>query len=209
MTFYSSKVEGYSDRQGRMVILEDGSFYAVELGEDGSFIKLDLSEDGKAVALDPSNVIISYQKAKIVKIVAGMDFAMAVDTDGLLYTWGRNNMGQAGNGSVYSSGTVGQETYVTRPTVVDTLGDLHSDSAQNNVRIADIFTGTYTDNWGTTGSYAVAVSEKGDLFIWGDGNNDSVLRGETGITDTTAPTPVPVYVEMAGINDVRDRKSVV
>ena len=49
---------------------------------------------------DGEDVVTSREvPVKFTKIAAGPDFAMAIDVDGNLYTWGRNNNGQIGNGT--------------------------------------------------------------------------------------------------------------
>ena len=47
-----------------------------------------------------------------------MDFAMAIDEDGTLYTWGRNNVGQMGNGGKNTGGSGSSERVFAEPVVV-------------------------------------------------------------------------------------------
>ena len=79
----------------------------------------------------------------IVKIAAGLDFAMALDSDGIVYTWGRNTNGQIGNG-LRSSGQSAYETVYPSPTAVAALRELHSSGDDDAyVRIVDIYAGSH------------------------------------------------------------------
>ena len=147
VTFTSNRVDRYVDNTGRQLLLEDGIYYVADPADTSKkLLQETLDEDGITVIFVPVQVearfvTAIYEEAKIVKIVAGPDFAMAIDTEGLLYTWGRNNNGQIGNGNVGDTSGLSQETYVSRPTVVESLGNLKSDSQVNYVKMADVFTG--------------------------------------------------------------------
>ena len=135
---------------------------------------------------------------KIVKIAAGMDFAMAIDTEGTLYTWGRNNVGQIGNGeqSIYGLG-ITEKVWAT-PTVVELFRVLRDSSDVNKtLAITDIVAGVALNN-GKYESYALAVSEYGDLFAWGSGANIQVGEGQA----SSPAVLTPVKVEAADVVDV-------
>ena len=92
-------------------------------------------------ALRQYTPIYSSQK-KIVKIAAGMDFAMAIDSDGTVYTWGRNTAGQIGNGSKSLENTSYSEQYYPTPVTVEYFRELrNSADPESPLRIVDIATG--------------------------------------------------------------------
>ncbi|MBR0089914.1 MAG: Ig-like domain-containing protein, partial [Clostridia bacterium] len=87
-----------------------------------------------SIDMKPQKVTVTNadgSEVKFKKIAAGADFSMAVDVDGNLYTWGRNNNGQLGNGL----GMYGNEMTVER-NAEQTIG----------VYIPDAVTKTYTSS---------------------------------------------------------------
>ncbi|MCC8066250.1 MAG: hypothetical protein LIO94_04010, partial [Clostridiales bacterium] len=102
-------------------------------------------------------------EVKFTKIAAGPDFSMAIDTEGNLYTWGRNNNGQIGNGANtseeaegYDTGNVSsKETLIPSPQKVAYFTDY-------NVEMRDVSAGGSKGN-----SYAMALASSGDVFAWG------------------------------------------
>ena len=100
---------------------------------------------------------------KIVKVAAGMDFAMAIDEDGTLYTWGRNNVGQMGNGGKNTGGSGSSERVFAEPVVVNAFRELHSSAdPEAQLVITDIAAGAFEGK-----SFAMALAETGDIFVWG------------------------------------------
>ena len=125
---------------------------------------------------------------KIVKIAAGYDFSLAVDTQGRVYAFGRNNVGQIGVGKVSSYlDDGGVEKLYATPTEVKLFTDY-------GVKIADVYTGVVVTGSGEKQSVAYATSDKGDLFLWGSGAA-SQLGG-------SVPVSLPSYIPEANIVDV-------
>ena len=219
----SPDVKCYVDDQGRLVGLtgeETSDKKFALLNTNGGFIEIwedrevdDGTGNGTTVTMpgpwleyvDSKKVTTHYEGAKIVKIAAGSDFAMAVDDKGRVYTWGRNNYGQLGNSSYLQS-----SSYTSWPTLVSTLGALDTDrelGGMDNVKIVDVFTGSIAkDAKQPPESYAAALSATGDLFVWGSASVMSSLFADASVyaknQDEMLCIPRPVYVEMAGINDV-------
>ncbi|MCM1297178.1 MAG: hypothetical protein NC311_16680, partial [Muribaculaceae bacterium] len=137
------------------------------------------------------------ENLKIVKIAAGMDFAMALDSEGNVFAWGRNNAGQIGNGSKSNAESI-YEQVVPTPTLVESFRQLKvagDDDAQ--VRIVDIFVGTVET--GETGeSYAAAISDKGDLFVWGTASNSA----RTQVGSQNGQSLTPYYTPVSDVLDI-------
>ncbi|MCM1440637.1 MAG: hypothetical protein NC131_15780, partial [Roseburia sp.] len=132
----------------------------------------------------------------IVKIAAGMDFAMAIDQEGTLYTWGRNTAGQIGNG-LTSVKQTGDEVFYSNPTPVEYFRDLKSSTGDAvALPIADIFAGAVSVSDGREGShnesYAMAISQTGDLFVWGTSGSNQIIsvNGQSKEPFNAAPSKI-------------------
>lgn len=142
---------------------------------------------------DGEDVVTSREvPVKFTKIAAGPDFAMAIDVDGNLYTWGRNNNGQIGNGTDTSdfideknpSEVSNKETLVPSPQMVAYFTDY-------NVVMQDISAGGSVGN-----SYAMALSSNGDVFAWGSNKFKQVENSDNEIVST------PVYVPVSRMTSI-------
>ena len=103
---------------------------------------------------------------------AGYGFSVALGSDGNLYSWGDNGLGQLGR-------TVTSNTPANRPNKVETPAGI-------------TFTSVSAGR-----SYAVAVSSEGNLYSWGDNSAGRLGRDTTGTSD---PKPSQVQTTPAGIN---------
>ena len=103
---------------------------------------------------------------------AGYGFSVALGSDGNLYSWGDNGLGQLGR-------TVTSNTPANRPNKVETPAGI-------------TFTSVSAGR-----SYAVAVSSEGNLYSWGDNSAGRLGRDTTGTSD---PKPSKVQTTPAGIN---------
>ena len=111
-------------------------------------------------------------KNPIEAVAAGEFFGAAVSNKGLVYTWGRNNRGQLGDGTTTDrSGAVRVLKGAYNGTTY--LGD------NPNNPIIDVVAGDET-------CYALAAN--GEVFAWGYNNNGQIGDGTT----TTRTTPVKV-----------------
>ena len=102
---------------------------------------------------------------------AGYGFSVALGSDGNLYSWGDNGLGQLGR-------TVTSNTPANRPNKVETPAGI-------------TFTSVSAGR-----SYAVAVSSEGNLYSWGDNSAGRLGRDTTGTSD---PKPSKVQTTPAGI----------
>ncbi|MEG2455712.1 MAG: hypothetical protein RSC08_05615, partial [Oscillospiraceae bacterium] len=158
----------------------------------GSGIDPTTNETGKQMLKNLARYteIRADKNRKIVKIAAGMDFAMALDDEGTLYTWGRNNVGQLGNGTK-AQVVGGKEPYVPTPVAVDYFRRLrNSADPEATLEIVDIYAGAYAASANLPSeSYAMATTATGDLFVWGT-NLSSQIHTVDG--KNTAPVYAPV-----------------
>jgi alpha-tubulin suppressor-like RCC1 family protein len=109
----------------------------------------------------------------IVKVAPGNNFTLALDSNGILYSWGANNNGQLGNGNFISSSS---------PTLVDMSGVLAG------VTIVDVYAGFES---------GYALDNTGILYSWGLN-----IYGKLG-DGTVTTTNVPVNVVMPGTTFVK------
>lgn len=100
-----------------------------------------------------------------IDVAAGWKFSLALDSDGVLYSWGVNDQGQLGDGNVNVNGDT-QTGLVTMPV---------------GVTFSSISAGR---------DFAVAVASDGDLYTWGSGENMGVA-GNT--TDYLVPTRLAFF----------------
>ena len=97
----------------------------------------------------------------IVKIVAGSDYSGALTSEGRVFVWGRNQMGQLGNGTINDTQT---------PIEITSQFDLDQEEL-----ITDLIFGTY---------HSMALTNDGRLFSWGgnaygqlgDGTNNLMVE---------------------------------
>lgn len=107
----------------------------------------------------------------VTQLAAGIDHSLALGNDGRVYSWGANNSGQLGSGSVSTS------SYV--PVAVNTSGVL------NGITVAKI---------AASGNHCLALGTDGRIYSWGSNNN-----GQLGNNSTTASN-VPVAVTSSLLN---------
>ena len=101
----------------------------------------------------------------IVQIETGSDHSLALDDDGKIYAWGRNNSGQLGDGSI---------SVRRSPVEVNTSGAL----ADKN--IVQIVAGYY---------HSLALDDEGKIYAWGFGGYGQLGNG------STANQSLPVAVD--------------
>jgi len=104
------------------------------------------------------------------QISTGTDSTCAVTTDGLAFCWGRNDMGQTGNGTTTASSV---------PVATDTSGVL------NGKTLVSIATGT---------SHSCTITTEGRAYCWGSG----AFLGTGTNTASTIPIGVNMAGALAG-----------
>jgi alpha-tubulin suppressor-like RCC1 family protein len=118
------------------------------------------------VAVDTSGVLSGK---RIIKIAGGSDFSLALDSTGVLYSWGAGNAGQLGNGGIAPSWS---------PVNVDMSGVLLG------LTMVDIACGVL---------HALAVSSSGLVYSWGFNSN-----GQCGVAAPPSIL-TPVAVDVSGV----------
>ncbi|WP_415331908.1 RCC1 domain-containing protein, partial [Clostridium perfringens] len=102
---------------------------------------------------------------KIVSVSAGEDSISAIDSEGNLYTWGRNQYGQLGNGTT---------THSTKPIKVNGNGAIGT-----STKIVSIATAYFNIS---------AIDSEGNLYTWGRNQYGQLGNGTT----TSSGTPIKV-----------------
>lgn len=107
----------------------------------------------------------------IIKVVAGSDFNVALDTSGSMWSWGLNNYGQLGNTSKLVN-AYPKMIYIP-----------------NGKKIKDVTCG---DN------FCLATTNEGDVLSWGCGSYGQLGQGNT--QDLSAPKTLPVNFRVRNIS---------
>ena len=102
------QVEVLDEDQVAIPAVETKGSHAIILKADGSVYSFGQNTYGqlgdKTVELKDGTVRVEFDKStKITKIDAGVEHNIALDINGEVWTWGRNNYGQLGAGSSYST----------------------------------------------------------------------------------------------------------
>ena len=125
------------------------------------------------------------QGKTIVYIGAGKYHSLAVDSEGVVYSWGRNDFGQLGDGT---------STQRTRPIAVTTTG---TPMAGKEIVLAKSNSNTHA---------TVALTSDGSVYAWGD--NTTLGAGRLGIGSTVTSVNTPHAVTIAGrIKDIETTTS--
>ena len=135
-----------------------GKLYAWGLNDSGV-----LGNGTEAGSSTPVEVTMP-QGVTFVAISAGYNHAMALSSDGEVYTWGSDNNGQLGNGDASSEN-------VTVPTKITV------DATKKVVAIAAGY------------SFSLALLSDGSVYSWGL-NDKGQLGTEKSMTPTTTPTVI-------------------
>lgn len=133
-----------------------GSAHMVVLTTEGELLTCGSAQWGRIGNLDSADqlflepVEMLAGETDICQIESGRDFSLALSgTDGIIYAWGKNDKGQCGTGSGLSV-----EMYAMEPMPVPIEGLLE---------------GRKVVKMSAGHSHAAALTDKGELFIWGMG----------------------------------------
>jgi alpha-tubulin suppressor-like RCC1 family protein len=146
------------------VVYSWGDNVAGELG-DGNYP----TDSDVPVAVDTSGVLSGK---KITSINGGSFYSMCLDSNGVLYGWGRNNYGQLGDGSK-------TPIPITTPVAVDKSGVLSGKT------IVDISAGYIN---------SMCLDSNGVVYSWGDNE-----YGQLGDGNYPTDSDVPVAVDTSGV----------
>lgn len=146
-----------------------GNDYMLALDSGGKIYAWGLNDSGvlgngtEVSSATPVEVTMP-QSVTFVAISAGYNHAMALSSDGEVYTWGSDNNGQLGNGDTSSAN-------VTVPTKITV------DVTKKAVAIAAGY------------SFSLALLSDGSVYAWGL-NDKGQLGTEKSMTPTTTPTVI-------------------
>jgi len=161
-------VEVSAFNQHVLALTEDGKVYSWGNGSDGRL------GHGNSVVLTSPRLISVLENVPVVQVCAGNSFSAVLDCNGKVWTFGKGNEGQLGNGSTIES---------KLPVVVG--GHLE------NVEIGVMGVGAF---------HVLAVSRSGDLYSWGRNLRGQLGLGSSA-KKKLVPQRVlfaPVFVDVCG-----------
>ena len=160
----------------------NGNGYSLALSADGTVYTWGRNEYGQlgnGVTATNSPVPVAVKTAgtpmegkTIVQISAKVWYALALASDGTVYSWGFNSWGQLG------SGTSGTANNASAPVAVKTAG-----TPMEGKTIVQVAAGA---------THSLALATDGTIYAWG--KNEYGQLGD----DSTTNSPVPVAVKTAG-----------
>ena len=134
----------------------------------------------------------------IVSVAAGDNFSLAVDKDGNVWSWGRNDAGVGQLGRKLSSGTS-----VYSPRKVYDVAPTPSNGAMGNTYLGGENTGKVVKVF-ASGSTAAAITEEGTVYVWGSNRYGQLGIGHDAITESSASSNKNIPYRMYGIDDAVD-----
>lgn len=169
-----AKVDGLSN----IVAIDAGLSHTLALDKNGDVYGFGTNGDGelgdgtKVSNAVPVKVVFPEDNVKIKQVTTGSDFSIAIDTDGQLWAWGRNNYGQSGQGNDDDDQLV--------PVKV-TLGD--------NEKAKSASAGT---------GHILALTESGNVYAWGSnslsqiGYNGYSFKNSKNVWEREIHTPTKI-----------------
>lgn len=158
-TFYPKRVRGLAaggseegeDGEGgfSLILTSEDTVYAFGCNEYGQLGVGDNEERRSMVPLALS------RREKIAKVAAGGSFAVVLTEKGRVYTWGRNNAGQLGQGDFRDRNA---------PAIVSAGG-------LEKVTVADVAAGS---------DFVVALTRSGQIWCWGSNERGQLGQGDMG-----------------------------
>eukprot|EP01046_Picozoa_sp_COSAG06_P028857 COSAG06_NODE_2632_length_6548_cov_2.498992_2_plen_548_part_00 len=180
------RVEALAGR--RIVGLDCGQWVTVVLSSSGEVFEFGCDDPGGGeFILTPQLVTFPPLAAPVRRISCGDTHKAAVDTNGILFTWGTNGKTSIGFGQLgYDSDhewydSDGEEVEQQLPRAIAELV-----SAGQRVAMVSCSSGN-----------TAAVTETGQLWIWGDGTSGQLGNGHDGTTPGVQEFDMtPFYIDM-------------
>src|SRR5581483_9098463 len=162
---------------------------------------------------DEESPVVVPALTSVVAVAAGEQDSLALRSDGTVWAWGANSVGQLGNGTTNASAT---------PVKVADLQNVTAIAAGAQFGLALLANGTVmawgSNDWGQLGDgtttdrhepvavsglsgataiaagaqHALAVEGNGTAFSWGDNENDQLGDGQDVSTQSLSDVPVQV-----------------
>lgn len=146
-----------------IVLTKSGAVFTY--GEDNSYGQLGTGDTTPHTT--PTNITGSFV-GKVVQIAALGDHSLVLTEDGRVYSWGDNEYGQVGNG------TIGRSNDALSP--VDITGNFNLPAGQKIIEIYAAWDSSF------------ALTDNGRVFAWGDNHSGQLATGDT--EDKAVPTEV-------------------
>jgi len=152
-----------------VALTADGTVYAWgddQYGQLGGYVT------SNGALGSPTPVAVPFTSSvNIVQVAAGQDFALALDADGTVYAWGRNQYGQLGSGNASAN------TFFSRPQRV---------VSGNRIGILTGIVGIAAG-----GYHCLALRADGTVVAWGYNSNGQLGNAMSGSgTDSAVPVTV-------------------
>jgi len=156
-----ARVEQMSSRFGHTMMLIEGKLYGFGDNSHGELGDGTMLEQSKPVAVNMTGIL---DEKTMMHVETGDGYTVAMDTDGILYSWGNNAHNQLGNGDTKSS---------NEPLLV----------------VSTAFTGKIV--FLSASSHIIALDDKGRAFCWGHNpHGECALGEETKLNSVPIPTAV-------------------
>lgn len=165
INFTSKEITSLALGSTHVIALDsDGKVYSWGDNISGQLGNGTTTDSNIPVAVNMSGVLAGKT---IIAVSAGSSHAIALSSEGKVYTWGLNDNGQLGNGNIVNSNV---------PVEVDMTGVL------NGKTIIDIGAGY---------SHSIALASDGAVYTWGNNDNGQLGNG------TQIDSRVPVEVDIS------------
>jgi alpha-tubulin suppressor-like RCC1 family protein len=183
---YSSVAEHVAGISG-VIAISAGENHTLALKSDGTVWAWGANDHGQLgnnsleEAASYSNVPVQVSipiplTDKVTAIAAGTEFSLAVDSNGAVWAWGRNDIGQLGSSTLYPNDQY-IPVQITMPATA--------------AKITQIAAGIY---------HALAVDANGAVWAWGSNSNGQL--GDNSTTDSTSPVQVKGLSGVGNISGV-------
>ncbi|MCL2818761.1 MAG: SpaA isopeptide-forming pilin-related protein, partial [Actinomycetia bacterium] len=110
----------------------------------------------------------TLENLKFIDVAAGRGFSVAIDNYGRLWSWGLNDMGQLGNGTISPSQSAHPDPECISEVAGSPLAGIHFVSVSAGV------------------DHVLALDQNGDVWAWGRNNYNQLANGNTANTGTPA-----------------------
>lgn len=156
-----TKMEHFEEYGAKAVSVQCGDKHTLILTEDGEVLACGVGEYGRLGTGSTSDALVpatleALLEEDIVQVSAGASHSLALSKKGVVYAWGRNDMGQLGAG----------DSYMDIYSVEDIPRAIDSDSL-NDKHVVSISAGK---------GRSACITADGELFMWGNKLNHEPMQ---------------------------------
>lgn len=195
-------------------LLSSGEAYSISLQEDASILGWGENEFGQTTSLQKKKISTPQEENthsnNWKSISAGAKHSNAIKEDGTLWSWGKNDSGELGDGTNISSNTQVQEATQSL-WLFSSAGENHTLAIKNDATLwawGDNYYGQLGDGtreskntpiqisdqkWKTISAgknFSIAIQADGTLWAWGDNE-----KSQLGIGEATKNRLIPTKVQ--------------